>query len=118
MTHKPISEERSCNHFCRGKGISISYSECVLVALVIQHAVRMRLLYCHLWPLWLYHIFSHYLIKQHDFKGKKLLNIKYVFSFSLQNLSEKFLILRRIQTDIVINIHRSSCKVPVILVRC
>jgi hypothetical protein len=33
---------RSRNHCCRGKAISITYSECVSVALVIQHARRMR----------------------------------------------------------------------------
>jgi hypothetical protein len=30
----------SHNHCCRGKAISITYSECVSVALVIQHAKR------------------------------------------------------------------------------
>jgi hypothetical protein len=33
---------RSRNHFCRGKAIRITYSECVSVALVIQHAKRMH----------------------------------------------------------------------------
>jgi hypothetical protein len=36
--------------------------------------------------------------------------------FILQILCETFLILRRIQRDIVINVHRSSCKVAVTLV--
>jgi hypothetical protein len=35
-------EARSRNHFCRGKAISVTYSKCVSVALVIQHATRMR----------------------------------------------------------------------------
>jgi len=35
-------EARSRNHCYRGKVISITYSECVFVALVIQHAMRMR----------------------------------------------------------------------------
>jgi len=30
------------NHCCRGKAISITYSECVFVALVTQHEKRMR----------------------------------------------------------------------------
>jgi len=33
-------EARSCNQCCRGKTISITYSECVFVALVMQHAKR------------------------------------------------------------------------------
>ena len=33
---------RSRNHFCRGKAIRSTYSECVSVALVIKHAKRMR----------------------------------------------------------------------------
>jgi hypothetical protein len=70
--------------------------------------------YSHLWPVWLCHIFPHYLINGTIFR-KKLLNIKCVFGFSLQSLSETFLILRTIQRDIIINVNRFSCKVPVIL---
>jgi hypothetical protein len=33
---------RSRNHCCRGKATVITYSECVFVAKVIQHATRMR----------------------------------------------------------------------------
>jgi len=33
---------RSCNHFFIGKTLIIAYSECVSVALVIQHVMRMR----------------------------------------------------------------------------
>jgi len=55
--------------------------------------------------------------KRHDFRGKNVTNTKCVFWFSLQFLSETFLILRRIHRDIIININNSSCKVPVTLVR-
>jgi hypothetical protein len=41
-TYKRNIKAHSCNHYCRGKAISIAYSECVFVALVIQHAMRMR----------------------------------------------------------------------------
>jgi hypothetical protein len=36
-----------------------------------------------------------------------------VFRFSIQLLSETFLFLRRNERDIVINVHRYSCKAPV-----
>jgi hypothetical protein len=41
-TYKRNIEARSRNHSCRGKAISIIYSECVSVALVTQHVMRMR----------------------------------------------------------------------------
>jgi len=63
----------------------------------------------------LYHIIPHYLINDTTFE-KKLLNIKRVFRFSLQLLSETFLILR-IERDMIKIIYWSSCKVPVVLVR-
>jgi hypothetical protein len=68
-------------------------------------------LFSHLWPVRLCHIFPHYLINGTIF-WKKLLNIKCVFWFYLQLLSETFLIIRRIKRDIIINVHRSSCKLP------
>jgi hypothetical protein len=49
--------------------------------------------------------------------GKKRLDIKCVFWFSLQRLSEIFLIRKRIQRDIIVNSNMSSWKVLVILVR-
>jgi len=33
---------RSCNHCCSGKAVIVTYSECLSVALDIQHAMRMR----------------------------------------------------------------------------
>ena len=54
---------------------------------------------------------------RHDFRGKTLLNIKCVLRFSLQFLSEKFLILRKIQRDIIMHVNWSSCEVHGILVR-
>ena len=72
--------------------------------------------YCHLLTDRLYFIFSHYLINGTIFREKSLM-IKCVFRFCVQLLSEIFLILRRIQRNMIKNVYRSSCKVPVILVR-
>jgi hypothetical protein len=73
-------------------------------------------LYCHQWPVWLYDIFSHYLINGTIF-GKMLVSIKCVVLFSVELLSETFFILRRIERDNTVTVHRSSCKVPVTLGR-
>ena len=76
----------------------------------------MRMRHIVTWPAPLYNIFPHYLING-TILGKKLLNIKCVFWFSLQLLSETLLILRRITWDIALNVRRSSCKLPVTPVR-
>ena len=39
--YKLSIEAGLCNHCCCGKAISITYSECVSVALVTQHAMHM-----------------------------------------------------------------------------
>ena len=41
-TKKRNGEGHSRNHFCRGKAISITYSESAFVAFAIKHAMRMR----------------------------------------------------------------------------
>jgi hypothetical protein len=73
-------------------------------------------LYCHLWPAWLYHIFPHYLIYGTIF-GKKVIEQKICVLIFSTILSENFLILRRIQRGTIVNVCKSSCKVPFILVR-
>ena len=44
----------------------------------------------------------------------QLLNTKCVFRVSVQFLSETFLILRRSERDMIKNVYRSSCRVPVL----
>ena len=83
---------------------------CVCVCSLIYPACDAHVPHCHLWHAWLYHIFPH-LINSTIFR-RKLLNIKFVFWFSLQFLSRTFLILR-VEWDII-NVRMPSCKVPVI----
>ena len=54
--------------------------------------------------------FQHNLINGTIFGGKK--NIKYVLIFFLKLVYETFLIPTRIQRDIVINVKKSPCKIP------
>jgi hypothetical protein len=107
MYTKHDSEARSRNHCCRGKTTCV----CMCAVLVIKHANLMLLII-----LLLYRIIPHYLINDTIFR-KTLLNMQYVFWFSLQLWSEIFLILSITQRDTYINAHRSSRKVPVIRVR-
>ena len=73
--YKRNTEVYSRNQYCHGKAKRIS------VALVIWDSMRIYVLYCHLWPVTLYHIIPHYLINGRFSKEKKrkVLNIKRVF---------------------------------------
>ena len=82
-------ETRSRYHYCLGKAIIVTYSECVFVALVIQHVKRMRRIKFSYMPCPVLPNFSKLSHKWHDF-GKVLLNTKCVFLFSLQLLPEIF----------------------------
>ena len=99
----------------RRKTTILTYAEWVSVALVIQHAVRVRLII--LWTVACLAVpyFYTYLIKR-TIVWERLLNIKCVF-WSLKVLSEIFRIVRRVKRCTLIDVQTSSCKVPALLVR-
>jgi hypothetical protein len=58
-------------------------------------------------------ILSH---KRYDFEERFIMNIKCVVILST-TFVETFLILRKTERDAIINVHKSSCKGHIILVR-
>jgi len=115
-TYKCNIKARSRTIFAVEKQEVLHILESVSVALVIQHAKRMR------------HIILSFVActavlhfstsnKNDTNLGKCPLNMKCSLWFSVQILSETFLILMRIQRDVIINVHWSSCLVTFILVR-
>ena len=109
-TYKRNNEIRTCNHCCRGKTTVITYYDCLSVALVIEKQSACTVLYCHLSPVLLYHIFH---IRPNLYTARfsgKTYSTQDVFWFSTQILSKTFLVLRRIPGDMIINAKRLNGK--------
>ena len=98
---------RSFSHCCRGKAKRITYPESVFV---IQHAMSV--------PVWLYHIFPHYLTNSTIFAEKYIKHSKCVLTFStnlMTNISRS--LKHSITSRYFKNTHKSSRKIFVFLVR-
>jgi hypothetical protein len=89
----------------------------VSAALVIQHVKRMRSIILSSVACLALPYFSTLPHQQYNFTEKIVIEHKLCVLIFSTILSETFLILRRIRRDIIINVHRYSCKVAVIFVR-
>ena len=71
-------------------------------------------LYCHLWPLWLDHIFPHHLINSTIFGNiDHKMCVLIISTNSLRNISHS----KKNSVSVTINVHSSACKVTIIIVR-
>jgi hypothetical protein len=94
----------------------MTYSACAPVVIFIQRTKRMRhVILSSVAGLILSYV-SILSTKWQDFLENKVIEHEIRFRwFSLRLLSERFPIVRRIQWDVIINVHRSSCKLHAIL---
>jgi len=113
-TYKRNIEALWRNHCYLGKAVSITYSERVCVAFGIQHAMRMR--HSVISDLSGSAVFFH-ISQMARCSEKKIIKHKMRILIFSATLSQIFVILKKTERDVIRNVHRSSCKVPVINVR-
>jgi hypothetical protein len=113
--YKRNIEACSHNHCCNGRAMSIIYSECVSVALVFQHAVRMLRIVFYLWPVWLYKILPHS-HKRQDFRNNFIENKMRVFIFSTSFVWKNF--YSKNNSAIYHNVLGIHVKFPLLLPDC
>jgi hypothetical protein len=98
------------------KPLSTTYYERVFAALLTQHAELMHRVLLSSVACLAVPYFFRYFTKGTIFE-KNLIEHKICILIFSTILYETFLILRRTQRDIIINVHWHSCKVPVTPVR-
>jgi hypothetical protein len=101
-----LTQGGPCNHCCSGKAVSITYSECVCS---LSHpACNAHVPYCHLWPVWLYNIFPHYLTNGTNFENIGL-HIKYLSLLS--HFKETWISSKRLSKNTQIQNFMKICPV-------
>jgi len=107
-------EAPSGGHFCCGRAMIVTQSECVSVALLIQHTKGMRRIIWSSVACLAVPFFSTLSQKGYDFRKNIFEHSVCVFWLYLQLLPLKFLFLRVIYPYAIV---QSSCNVSVILLR-
>ena len=105
---------RSRNHCCSWKVIYVTYCKCAFLALVYPACKTHEPFYIAFCDI----SGSTALISLISYTARfrrKVIDIKYLFWFSLQLLTEAFLIPRKIRRYVIINVYSFSCKVPLFL---
>jgi hypothetical protein len=111
-------DRNQCGTTCSGKAISVTYCEwvsewererewvsvcvcvCVYVYSISYPACNVHAPYCHFWHALLCSIFPH-LVNTMIFRKKKVIEHKSIFCLPLKLFCETFLILRRMEGDMI-----------------
>ena len=82
-------EERSYNHCCSRRAMSVTYSKYVSVALVVQHVKRVRrIVICGLFGLTaFFHIFSRHDFREKNIAEHKMCGFDLLYNFRLKHFS-------------------------------